>query len=298
MRIVVSEFISRCSTRRARPRACRSASTDERAQRAVVIESPDEEVLRGGEVNPSVVRIGGTVRRTPSDATAAVQDLLRHLEAKGFEGAPRPLGFDDQGREMLSYIEGDVSLDDTWPDVLREDEGLVAVVRLVQRFHDAVAGYTPPAAAVWSTGAHPLAPGEIVCHGDPGPWNIVWRDGSPVALIDWDFATPAVPLYDVSYVAFEMVPLRADDRCREVGFPDVPDRARRLRLVCDTYGRGATPEALIDLAERHQRADIDEIEQYGPRGIEPFKRFMEQGLADDARDMLEWLRLHREMLVG
>ena len=217
-----------------------------------------------------------------------MHDLLRHLDAKGFEGAPRALGFDEQGREVLSYIDGTVSLDDAWPEVLHQDEGLVAVVRLIRRFHDAVADYSPPG----------LGAGEIMCHGDPGPWNIVWSNDRPIALIDWDFALPAVPLYDVSYVAFEMVPLRDDDRCAQVGFAEVPDRVGRLRLVCDTYGRGATPETLIDLAERHQLADIDEIEELGPQGVEPFKTFMEQGLADEARAMLEWLRLHREVVLG
>jgi aminoglycoside phosphotransferase (APT) family kinase protein len=248
----------------------------------------DEEVLRGGAVTPSVVRIGNTVRRTVSAATPAVHELLRHLEARGFDGAPRVLGFDEQGREVLSYLEGEVSLDDAWPDVLRRDEGLIAVVELVKRFHAAVADYRPAE----------LGHDEIVCHGDPGPWNIVWRDDIPVALIDWDFATPADPLYDVSYVAFEMVPLRDDARCREVGFRVIPDRARRLQVVCDTYGRGATPERLIDLAERHQQADIDEIEERGPLGIEPEKTFLAQGLHEDARRMLEWLRLHRELLLG
>ena len=132
----------------------------------------DEEVLRGGAVNPSVVRIGDTVRRTPSEATPAVHDLLRHLEAKGFDGAPRALGFDEVGREVLTFIHGEVSLDDAWPDVLREDSGLVAVVHLLMRFHDAIADYAPP----------DLAQGDIVCHGDPGPWNIVWRGDDPVAL--------------------------------------------------------------------------------------------------------------------
>ncbi len=248
-----------------------------------------EEVLRGGAVNPSVVRVGDTVRRTPSAATPAVHELLRHLENAGFEGSPRALGFDDQGREVLSFIEGHVSLDGEWPEVLHRDEGLTAVVELIARMHDAVADYMP---------AQPLALGEIMCHGDPGPWNIVWRRDEPVALIDWDFATPAIPLYDVSYIAFEIVPLRDDERCRALGFTEIPDRVRRLRLVCGTYGRGATPEMLIALAERHQQADIDEIEEHGPQGIEPFKTFMEQGLADEARQMLEWLRLHRELLLG
>ena len=104
-------------------------------------------MLRGGAVNPSVVRIGDTVRRTPSEATPAVHDLLHHLETKGFDGAPRALGFDEDGREVLTFIDGHVSLDDAWPDVLREDSGLVAVVHLLMRFHDAIADYAPPGLA-------------------------------------------------------------------------------------------------------------------------------------------------------
>jgi hypothetical protein len=30
----------------------------------------------------------------------------------------------------------------------------------------------------------PPQPGEIVSHGDLGPWNTVYRDGLPVAFID------------------------------------------------------------------------------------------------------------------
>ncbi|HMK10907.1 MAG TPA: hypothetical protein VK461_04975 [Acidimicrobiales bacterium] len=80
----------------------------------------NEEVLRGGVVNPSVVRVGDTVRRTPSAATPAVHDLLRHLEAKGSDGAPRALDFDDPGREVLSYVEGTVLLDDAYRLGLRD----------------------------------------------------------------------------------------------------------------------------------------------------------------------------------
>ncbi len=234
------------------------------------------------------MRIGDTVRRTASAATPAVHELLRHLEAKGFDGAPRALGFDEQGREVLSYIEGTVSLDDAWPDVLHHDDGLAAVVQLIERFHDAVADYARP----------DLAPGQIVCHGDPGPWNIVWSDDTPIGLIDWDFALPAVPLYDVSYVAFEMVPLRDDDRCAWSGSPTSRIASGASASCATPTVADATPATLIDLAERHQLADIDEIEELGPQGVEPFKTFMDQGLADEARAMLGWLRLHRERLLG
>ena len=37
----------------------------------------------------------------------AVHALLAHLADKGFTAAPRPLGFDEQGREVLTFLEGE-----------------------------------------------------------------------------------------------------------------------------------------------------------------------------------------------
>jgi len=35
-----------------------------------------------------------------------VHAVLRHLERAGFDGAPRVLGFDDRGREVLTFLDG------------------------------------------------------------------------------------------------------------------------------------------------------------------------------------------------
>ena len=64
----------------------------------------DEVRLEGGSMT-HVVRGGDTVRRSPGRQSAAVQALLRHLESERVDGAPRALGFDDQGRETVTFIE-------------------------------------------------------------------------------------------------------------------------------------------------------------------------------------------------
>jgi hypothetical protein len=69
-----------------------------------------EEQLQGGFVN-LVVRIGDTVRRQPGERAGFVHELLRHFEAQEWLGAPRFLGIDDDGREMLSYTDGYVGLE-------------------------------------------------------------------------------------------------------------------------------------------------------------------------------------------
>jgi hypothetical protein len=53
-----------------------------------------------------VERVGETVHRSTSSWTQAVHALLAHLELVGFKGAPRVLGFDGEGREVLTFIAG------------------------------------------------------------------------------------------------------------------------------------------------------------------------------------------------
>lgn len=51
-----------------------------------------------------VVRVGETVRRSAKPNEYA-NELLLFLEKQGFHQAPRYLGMDEKGREMLSYLE-------------------------------------------------------------------------------------------------------------------------------------------------------------------------------------------------
>jgi len=57
-----------------------------------------ETPLLGGRKTDGVVRIGDTVRRPVSARSSRVHDLLSYLERENFDGAPRFLGIDEQGR--------------------------------------------------------------------------------------------------------------------------------------------------------------------------------------------------------
>jgi hypothetical protein len=65
------------------------------------------ELLTGDGVTPGIVRIGDTVRRPLRPFSLTVQAYLAHLRDAGFTGAPLPLGIDEQGREVLSFVPGD-----------------------------------------------------------------------------------------------------------------------------------------------------------------------------------------------
>ena len=151
-----------------------------------------ETPLDGGS-HSRVVRVAQTVRRVSHPWSSAVHDLLRHLDREGFAGAPRALGFDDQGREVLTYIEGEVGRGDRFipcqggrfdlrlPDFVWRDNVLVHLGALIRAYHDAAATF-PWADREWLF--EPLQPVETVCHNELFPWNTVFRAGVPVAFID------------------------------------------------------------------------------------------------------------------
>ena len=72
--------------------------------------------------------------------------LLRHLEARGFDGAPRYLGVDDRGREILTFIDGEVGAYPL-PAYMWSDEVLAGAARLLRSLHDAALDYVAPEGA-------------------------------------------------------------------------------------------------------------------------------------------------------
>jgi hypothetical protein len=82
---------------------------------------PEEQTLLGGVMNPgAVVRVGDTVRRPVRPGAEVVWALLGHLEEVGFTEAPRFLDVDEAGREILSYIPGEVGIPPFPPWVVSE----------------------------------------------------------------------------------------------------------------------------------------------------------------------------------
>lgn len=200
----------------------------------------EEEVpLSGGTQNP-VVRVGNTVRRRPGPWTPAIHDLLRHARDHGFELAPEPLGFDDQGREVLRYIEGDtVGWALPWPAWIRSDEMLVEVGRGLGRYHRSVADF-PAADRTWQSPPPVDRTGPcIVAHNDLAPYNVVVADGRLAGVIDWDLAGPGTTRSDLAFVAWQWVPLHGPFVTSLMGWAE-PDRGERLHLLLEAYAAEAT----------------------------------------------------------
>jgi hypothetical protein len=167
-----------------------------------------------------------------------VHTLLRHLEDVGFAGAPRVVGsgIDAQGRETLTFIEGEFTQPGPW-----SLDGAAAVGLLLRDLHRATAGYRPPADAVWFGwhGRDLGGPARVVGHCDTAPWNIVARAGMPVAFIDWEFAGPVDPLVELAQACWLNAKLHDDVVAEIEGLPPAADRARQLRAMVDAYGLAA-----------------------------------------------------------
>jgi hypothetical protein len=249
------------------------------------------ELLTGDGVTQGIVRIGDTVRRPLRPFSLTVQAYLAHLRDAGFTGAPVPFGVDEQGREMLSFVPGDVPRNPLPPETAGE-EVLVALARLIRALHEASAGWAPPPGAVW--GGTPASAGpvtrqaELVSHRDYYPGNVVFRDGLPVALIDFDLAMPTTRLYDIANALWYWAPLR-DPRDRAPAFADA-DIPHRVAVFADAYGMTARHRAelapfAVGMARRYHEdsrasAELDPV----------FRKLWEDGAKDALPRAEAWLR--------
>lgn len=223
----------------------------------------DEAQLVGGIANAGrVVRVGPHVLRPSSSHTGSTHAFLRAVRDAGFEGAPVPIGIDEDGRERLVFIDGDVPLA-PYPDWSQSDTALASIARLLRGLHDAAREFDAEG-LTWDDSLADPAGGSLVCHNDVEPSNVVFRDGIAAALLDFEFAAPGRPAYDLAQLARLWVPIDDDFDQARLGWRPA-DRPARLRLVADAYGldRDGRAELLTAMDDA-----IDRIEAAARRSVD------------------------------
>jgi Phosphotransferase enzyme family len=222
-----------------------------------------EHQLDGGIANAGqVVRVGPHVLRPASPHTGSIHTFLRAVRRAGFEGASLPVGIDQDGRERLMFIDGEVPLA-PYADWSQSDTALASIARLLRGLHDAASGFDPHGLS-WNDSLADPAGGTLVCHNDVCPENVVFHDGIAVALLDFEFAAPGRPVYDLAHLARLWTPIDDDFDQARLGWRPA-DRPARLRLVADAYGldREGRAELLtamndaIDRVEAAVRRSVD-----------------------------------------
>jgi aminoglycoside phosphotransferase (APT) family kinase protein len=190
--------------------------------------------LTGGGREGAVLR-GDRVIRRRRPWSDTVEALLRHLEDVGYPYAPRVAAATSETEEALLFVDGEQA--SQWTDAgIRE---LGTALRLL---HEATATFAPGTDASWQEGwwTRSRRPGSVIGHGDPGPWNVIERDGQPVALVDWEFAGPVDRLEEVAHAAWLNCQLHDDDVAERQGLLPAEERAHQVRLFLDGYALEST----------------------------------------------------------
>lgn len=250
--------------------------------------------LLGGTANQGLVhRVGNTVRRPLRPTAASTHALLRHLEDIGFGGAPRVLGIDDAGREVLTFVPGD-AVTAPPPAWGLTDSALRSVGELLRRFHDAAVGFDP-SPYPWPHTAPAPWNGPGIAHNDLNLDNVVFSGGRAVALIDFDLAAPGSPVWDVAAAARLWAPLRSpsdvDDIRRHRGLP-------RLRILADAYRLDEAGRAGLVAAVRASHDWMCGIVRDGAaRGVPGFAAYWGPDAARRAQRTDRWLEENTDTIT-
>lgn len=220
--------------------------------------------LSGGRVTPGVVRVGDTVRKPVTENSEFMRSLLEHLARNGSDFSPVFLGIDENERDILTFIDGDV------PEELDyfDENTLRAAASLIRRFHDLSSELVATDAA---SGI------EVACHNDLSPCNFVFRSATPVAIIDFDAAAPGSRTSDLGYAAW----LWLDLGSLEI---DVSDQQRRLATFLEAYGATSPESVLASILERQELL------------IEEGRRDGDDSLSAWATNCRNWTRQNLETL--
>jgi thiamine kinase-like enzyme len=181
-----------------------------------------------------------------------------------FSHAPRFLGIDAEGREILTYVHGQVPADLGW----FSDSQVRAAARIIRRFHDCTAGTDLSANQ------------QVVCHGDLSPCNFVFQSGTPSCLIDFDAAYPGPRRIDIGYAVWLWL---------DIGNPELDpyDTGRRIAAFLAEYG----PDSLSDPTQ----AIVDSQDWLFDRNVNAGCPRAEE-IARWTRCCRQWVEDHRVLL--
>lgn len=268
---------------------------DRRPDRTVADDGPEIQLPGGMGSGGLVVRVGGTVRRPATLYSPAVNGYLDHLAAVGFDASPRVLGVDAQGRDVLSWIDGEVGIP-PFPDWVADAELLSSVADLQRRLHVASVGFQAPSDAVWQAANLPPVGGNaLVCHNDLCVENVVVVDGRAIGFIDFDFAAPSHRLIDIAIAARHWVPTKVPTDVTDARSGlDLP---ARFRAFCDAHSLDADERvAVIDhLGDFLDRAMVT-MKARADAGLPLYVAEWERGYPLQNRRSRAWLEDNAEEL--
>ena len=209
-----------------------------------------KDVVLGGTMN-HVIKNGDTVHRQVK-GHVLLHLYLQFLEEKGMTGVPRFLGLDEQGREMLSYIQGETAESGLGfdPPCLHSDQAICEMARFMRKLHDISVDFVPMAIkGGWTNPQLSEEKYETICHGDAAIWNFTVVKERIAGLFDFDQACPGTRAWDLTITLFSAVLVSCYDY--EPSKHEA-DTQRRIRLFFEAYGMDCPADIITQTANRLQ----------------------------------------------
>ncbi|MBX4148611.1 phosphotransferase [Paenibacillus sp. FSL W7-1279] len=253
----------------------------------------NEVILTGGNVS-KVYRSGDTVRRELKPDSYKINKLLKHLENKGFSYAPKFLGIDEKGREILSFIEGEAG---NYPlkEYMWSDEVLIEIAKMLRFYHDSVSDFSFDES--WKSIDNTPLQFEVLCHNDFAIYNIIFNQEKPIGIIDFDVAGPGPRLWDIAYTLYTCVPL---SRCYlsetgEIIYYNSLQHANRIKqrvkLFFESYGEGKE-EDYLEMVLLRLEGLCKTIIRKGSEGDIAFQKMMDEGHLEHYQNDIKFIREH------
>ncbi|MBH0157322.1 phosphotransferase [Fictibacillus sp. 5RED26] len=253
-----------------------------------------EELLTGGNIS-NVIRLGNTVRRDLKPNSAKIHKLLKHLENKEYKYAPQLLGIDEQGREKLSFIEGEAG---NYPlkEYMWSNEVIKDIANMLRLYHDAVSDF--PIEEGWHPIDHTPQPYEVLCHNDFAIYNIIFDQERPAGIIDFDVAGPGPRLWDIAYTLYTCVPLSRfylDETGTTVNYNRSQHAERmkaRVQLFFEGYGEEVDPNYL-EMVLLRLKGLCKTIDRKASEGDLAFQKMIDEGHLAHYLEDIDFIRKHR-----
>jgi GNAT superfamily N-acetyltransferase len=240
--------------------------------------------------NTKVDFINNKVYRPSGPWTKQVHTFLRYLREKGFNKAPEPLGFDEEGREIVSFVKGQTN-DYPLCQNTKSLNALASCANLLRELHDTSKDFLNT--APYYNGMLPCRnPQEFICHNDFAPYNICFEREQAVGIIDFDTASPGPRIWDIAYALYRFAPFSNPQNTD--GFGTLEEQISRARLFCEAYGlpqenRSGITDLMIERLENL----LDFMTKSAQEGNKKFELTLQQGhhlkyLAD-----IEYIKRHK-----
>ncbi|WED20812.1 phosphotransferase [Vibrio sp. JC009] len=225
----------------------------------------------------------------------SVHLLLNYIEQKGFIGAPKLIGTDNN-REQLSYVEGE-TYDSHLIGAIASEEALTSAAALLRQYHDATEGFLDANKGKklhWMLASR--GPEEVICHGDFAPYNVALDGNKVVGVYDFDAAHPAPRMWDIAYSVYCWAPLKA---CNYESHGSLPVQVSRAKLFCESYGVDARNYThLVDWVILRIQALVYFMVSQADQGEPKYKQDIQEGHHLSYLRDIEYLKQNKDEITG